>query len=47
MHAVLDEELAAAQAALEGRLAQTTLAELLDRLAACRAREDAEAPSGA
>lgn len=47
VHAVLDEELAAAQAALEGRLAQTTLADLLDRLADCRAREDAEAPSGA
>ena len=46
VHAVLDEELAAAQTALEGRLAQTTLADLLDRLAACRAREDAEAPSG-
>lgn len=32
VHAVLDEELAAAQAALEGRLSQTSLADLDDRL---------------
>ena len=40
IHAALDGELDAAQAALENRLAQTTLADLLDRVGTLVAEQD-------